>query len=167
MATTTKLSFRARNLDANKAMCVYFASELPDLSECAPIARAVAQMPTGMEKEEEMCLQDAQGAVNPYVAFRRRAEKMQTRKNRKNDEDSYEKWREESGSPSESNSSSEWAPPSLGARLAAFAMLSSEEEARTGDHPIARQPPIKESVVGATDIECGNPFLLAPPPVGS
>lgn len=35
--------------------------------------------------------QDGQGAVNPYVAFRRRAEKMQTRKNRKNDEDSYEK----------------------------------------------------------------------------
>lgn len=37
------------------------------------------------------CRKDAQGAVNPYVAFRRRAEKMQTRKNRKNDEDSYEK----------------------------------------------------------------------------
>ncbi|KHJ96750.1 hypothetical protein OESDEN_03287 [Oesophagostomum dentatum] len=61
MATTSKLSFRARNLDANKPMCVFFASELPDLSECAPIARAVAQMPTGMEKEEEMesHLQDA------------------------------------------------------------------------------------------------------------
>ncbi|KAK6743178.1 hypothetical protein RB195_010442 [Necator americanus] len=61
MAATSKLSFRARNLDANKAMCVFFASELPDLSECAPIARAVAQMPTGMEKEEEMesHLQDA------------------------------------------------------------------------------------------------------------
>lgn len=61
MATTSKLSFRARNLDANKAMCVFFAAELPDLSECAPIARAVAQMPTGMEKEEEMesHLQDA------------------------------------------------------------------------------------------------------------
>lgn len=28
---------------------------------------------------------------NPYVAFRRRTEKMQTRKNRKNDEASYEK----------------------------------------------------------------------------
>uniref|UniRef100_A0A1I7UZH3 Enhancer of polycomb-like protein n=1 Tax=Caenorhabditis tropicalis TaxID=1561998 RepID=A0A1I7UZH3_9PELO len=37
------------------------------------------------------CRKDGQGAVNPYVAFRRRAEKMQTRKNRKNDEDSYEK----------------------------------------------------------------------------
>ncbi|KJH52550.1 hypothetical protein DICVIV_01260 [Dictyocaulus viviparus] len=61
MASTSKLSFRARNLDASKAMCVFFAAELPDLSECAPIARAVAQMPTGMEKEEEMesHLQDA------------------------------------------------------------------------------------------------------------
>uniref|UniRef100_A0A8C4QS50 Enhancer of polycomb homolog 1 n=1 Tax=Eptatretus burgeri TaxID=7764 RepID=A0A8C4QS50_EPTBU len=29
--------------------------------------------------------------VNPYIAFRRRTEKMQTRKNRKNDEASYEK----------------------------------------------------------------------------
>ena len=29
------------------------------------------------------------GAVNPYIGFRRRTEKMQTRKNRKNDEDSY------------------------------------------------------------------------------
>ncbi|CAB3401903.1 unnamed protein product [Caenorhabditis bovis] len=37
------------------------------------------------------CRKDAQGSVNPYVAFRRRAEKMQTRKNRKNDEDNYEK----------------------------------------------------------------------------
>uniref|UniRef100_A0A0N4U1Z6 Enhancer of polycomb-like protein n=1 Tax=Dracunculus medinensis TaxID=318479 RepID=A0A0N4U1Z6_DRAME len=34
---------------------------------------------------------DSLGSSNPYVAFRRRAEKMQTRKNRKNDEDSYEK----------------------------------------------------------------------------
>jgi len=30
-------------------------------------------------------------ANNPYFAFRRRTEKMQTRKNRKNDETSYEK----------------------------------------------------------------------------
>ena len=29
--------------------------------------------------------------TNPYIAFRRRTEKMQTRKNRKNDEASYEK----------------------------------------------------------------------------
>lgn len=34
---------------------------------------------------------DGTASSNPYVAFRRRAEKMQTRKNRKNDEASYEK----------------------------------------------------------------------------
>lgn len=54
MAATSKLSFRARNLDASKPMPVYVADELPDLSECTPINRAVAQMPTGMEKDEEM-----------------------------------------------------------------------------------------------------------------
>lgn len=53
MATTSKLSFRARNLDATKSMPVYCADELPDLAECTPINRAVAQMPTGMEKDEE------------------------------------------------------------------------------------------------------------------
>ncbi|VDM43045.1 unnamed protein product [Toxocara canis] len=54
MATTSKLSFRARNLDASKSMPVYVVDELPDLAECTPINRAVAQMPTGMEKDEEM-----------------------------------------------------------------------------------------------------------------
>lgn len=34
---------------------------------------------------------DGTSSNNPYVAFRRRTEKMQTRKNRKNDETSYEK----------------------------------------------------------------------------
>lgn len=34
---------------------------------------------------------DGSTTNNPYVAFRRRTEKMQTRKNRKNDEASYEK----------------------------------------------------------------------------
>jgi enhancer of polycomb-like protein len=34
---------------------------------------------------------DGSANNNPYVAFRRRTEKMQTRKNRKNDEASYEK----------------------------------------------------------------------------
>lgn len=34
---------------------------------------------------------DGSNSANPYVAFRRRTEKMQTRKNRKNDEASYEK----------------------------------------------------------------------------
>ncbi|CAJ0571463.1 unnamed protein product, partial [Mesorhabditis spiculigera] len=31
-----------------------------------------------------------EGQINPYIAFRRRIEKMQTRRNRKNDEDAYE-----------------------------------------------------------------------------
>uniref|UniRef100_A0A4W6BIJ6 Enhancer of polycomb homolog n=1 Tax=Lates calcarifer TaxID=8187 RepID=A0A4W6BIJ6_LATCA len=34
---------------------------------------------------------DGSSTSDPYVAFRRRTEKMQTRKNRKNDEASYEK----------------------------------------------------------------------------
>ena len=34
---------------------------------------------------------DGTSSSNPYIAFRRRTEKMQTRKNRKNDEASYEK----------------------------------------------------------------------------
>ncbi|CAG0889010.1 unnamed protein product [Darwinula stevensoni] len=50
--TMSKLSFRARALDASKAMLLYFAEELPDLPE-ASINRAVPQMPTGMEKDEE------------------------------------------------------------------------------------------------------------------
>lgn len=54
MATTSKVSFRARALDSNKPMGVYYTRELPELSECAPIARSVMQMPTGMEKDEEM-----------------------------------------------------------------------------------------------------------------
>lgn len=49
----SKLSFRARQLDANKPLPVYQADELPDLSEFSTINRAVPQMPTGMEKEEE------------------------------------------------------------------------------------------------------------------
>ncbi len=50
----SKVSFRARALAEHKAMPVFCAEELPDLSEYAQINRAVAAMPTGMEKEEEM-----------------------------------------------------------------------------------------------------------------
>lgn len=50
----SKLSFRARAVDVNRRMPVFFAEELPDLSEYASINRTVPQMPTGMEKEEEM-----------------------------------------------------------------------------------------------------------------
>ena len=50
---STKLSFRARALDPSKPMPIYFADELPDLHEYSAINRAVPQMPSGMEKEEE------------------------------------------------------------------------------------------------------------------
>lgn len=49
----SKLSFRARALDASKPMPVYRSEEVPDLPDFAAINRAVPQMPTGMEKEEE------------------------------------------------------------------------------------------------------------------
>uniref|UniRef100_A0A8C9VQK0 Enhancer of polycomb homolog n=1 Tax=Scleropages formosus TaxID=113540 RepID=A0A8C9VQK0_SCLFO len=49
----SKLSFRARALDASKPLPVFRCEDLPDLNEYASINRAVPQMPTGMEKEEE------------------------------------------------------------------------------------------------------------------
>ncbi|KAM7400101.1 hypothetical protein PAMA_004684 [Pampus argenteus] len=52
----SKLSFRARALDATKPLPVFRCEDLPDLHEYASINRAVPQMPTGMEKEEESTL---------------------------------------------------------------------------------------------------------------
>lgn len=49
----SKVSFRARALDATKPMPVYRAEEIPDLPDFANINRSVPAMPTGMEKEEE------------------------------------------------------------------------------------------------------------------
>ncbi|OXA43622.1 Enhancer of polycomb 2 [Folsomia candida] len=49
----SKLSFRARALDASKALPIYHSTEIPDSADCSLINRAVPQMPTGMEKEEE------------------------------------------------------------------------------------------------------------------
>lgn len=49
----SKVSFRARALDAAKPMPVYRAEEIPDLPDFANINRSVPAMPTGMEKEEE------------------------------------------------------------------------------------------------------------------
>ena len=49
----SKLSFRARALDASKAMPIFMVEELPDLPDYSAINRAVPQMPSGMEKEEE------------------------------------------------------------------------------------------------------------------
>ena len=51
--TMSKLSFRARALDANKSLPVYHAEDVPDLPDIASVNRVVPQMPTGMEKEEE------------------------------------------------------------------------------------------------------------------
>ncbi|XP_059620533.1 uncharacterized protein LOC132264365 isoform X2 [Phlebotomus argentipes] len=49
----SKLSFRARALDPSKPLPIYLTDELPDLPEYSAINRAVPQMPSGMEKEEE------------------------------------------------------------------------------------------------------------------
>ncbi|XP_068457627.1 enhancer of polycomb homolog 2 isoform X4 [Clinocottus analis] len=49
----SKLSFRARALDAAKPLPVYRSRDLPDLADCASINRAVPPLPTGMEKDEE------------------------------------------------------------------------------------------------------------------
>ncbi|XP_014666102.1 PREDICTED: enhancer of polycomb homolog 1-like [Priapulus caudatus] len=64
----SKLSFRARALDTVKPMPVYRAEEIPDLPDFAAINRAVPQMPTGMEKEEESehHLQRAMSAQQVY-----------------------------------------------------------------------------------------------------
>ena len=49
----TKLTFRARTLDATKAMAIYRAEDLPELADSNAITRSVPAMPSGMEKEEE------------------------------------------------------------------------------------------------------------------
>ncbi|KAL4229035.1 Glycosyltransferase 64 protein C4 [Mactra antiquata] len=49
----SKVTFRARALDAGRPMPVYKAEDIPDLPDFATINRSVPQMPTGMEKEEE------------------------------------------------------------------------------------------------------------------
>lgn len=50
---TNKPTFRARQLDVSKPLPIYMSDDLPDLHECAELKRAVPQMPSGMEKEEE------------------------------------------------------------------------------------------------------------------
>lgn len=45
--------FRAKALDASKHLPIYRSEELPDLPEYSAINRAVPQMPSGMNKEEE------------------------------------------------------------------------------------------------------------------
>lgn len=58
----SKLSFRAKALDASKPMPIYMADELPDLPDYSAINRAVPQMPSGMKKEEE-CEHHLQRAI--------------------------------------------------------------------------------------------------------
>uniref|UniRef100_A0A803XMV3 Enhancer of polycomb homolog 1 n=1 Tax=Meleagris gallopavo TaxID=9103 RepID=A0A803XMV3_MELGA len=65
----SKLSFRARALDASKPLPVFRCEDLPDLAEYASINRAVPQMPTGMEKEEESGLTPHWGAWYQIVTF--------------------------------------------------------------------------------------------------
>lgn len=50
----SKLWFRARPLDAAKPLPVYRSGDLPDLADLLSVSRTVPQMPTGMEKEEEL-----------------------------------------------------------------------------------------------------------------
>lgn len=50
----SKLSFRARALDAAKPLPVYRSRDLQDLTDCLSVCRTVPQMPTGMDKEEEL-----------------------------------------------------------------------------------------------------------------
>ncbi|EHB05347.1 Enhancer of polycomb-like protein 2 [Heterocephalus glaber] len=60
----SKLSFRARALDAAKPLPIYRGKDMPDLNDCVSINRAVPQMPTGMEKEEESsALRSLEGAA--------------------------------------------------------------------------------------------------------
>ena len=63
----SKLSFRARALDASKPMPIYLSEELPDLPEYLSINRAVPQMPSGMEKEEESVNMMASGRHVGFV----------------------------------------------------------------------------------------------------
>ncbi|XP_034951560.1 enhancer of polycomb homolog 1 [Chelonus insularis] len=58
----SKLSFRAKPLDASKPMPIYMAEELPNLPDYSAINRAVPQMPSGMTKEEE-CEHHLQRAI--------------------------------------------------------------------------------------------------------
>ncbi|XP_054471670.1 enhancer of polycomb homolog 2 [Anoplopoma fimbria] len=71
----SKLSFRARALDAAKPLPVYRSTELPDLTDCVSISRAVPQMPTGMEKEEEL-EHHLQRAISAQQVFSEKKENM-------------------------------------------------------------------------------------------
>ncbi|KAM8934656.1 enhancer of polycomb homolog 2 isoform 2-T2 [Pelodytes ibericus] len=71
----SKLSFRARALDAAKPLPIYRGHDMPDLNDCVSINRAVPQMPTGMEKEEES-EHHLQRAISAQQVFREKKESM-------------------------------------------------------------------------------------------
>ncbi|XP_060785245.1 enhancer of polycomb homolog 2 [Neoarius graeffei] len=71
----SKLSFRARALDAAKPLPVYCNGDIPDLTDCVSISRAVPQMPTGMEKEEES-EHHLQRAICAQQVFREKKDSM-------------------------------------------------------------------------------------------
>ncbi|XP_073490312.1 enhancer of polycomb homolog 2 [Aquarana catesbeiana] len=71
----SKLSFRARALDATKPLPIYRGKDMPDLNDCVSINRAVPQMPTGMEKEEES-EHHLQRAISAQQVFREKKESM-------------------------------------------------------------------------------------------
>lgn len=67
----SKLSFRARTLDVGKPMPVFVDDEIPELLDFASVNRAVVEMPTGMEKEEETVSADHPRSkrIRPGVAI--------------------------------------------------------------------------------------------------
>ncbi|KAM8856089.1 LOW QUALITY PROTEIN: enhancer of polycomb homolog 2 [Spinachia spinachia] len=71
----SKLWFRARALDAAKPLPVYRNRDLPDLTDCVSINRTVPQMPSGMEKEEEL-EHHLQRAMSAQQVFREKKENM-------------------------------------------------------------------------------------------
>ncbi|XP_037618558.1 enhancer of polycomb homolog 2 isoform X2 [Sebastes umbrosus] len=71
----SKLSFRARALDASKPLPVYRNTDLPDLKDCVSINRTVPRMPSGMEREEEL-EHHLQRAISAQQVFREKKENM-------------------------------------------------------------------------------------------
>ncbi|XP_034041744.1 enhancer of polycomb homolog 2 isoform X3 [Thalassophryne amazonica] len=71
----SKLSFRARALDAAKPLPLFLRADLPELSECASINRTVPSMPSGMEKDEEL-EHHLQRAISAQQVFREKKENM-------------------------------------------------------------------------------------------
>ncbi|XP_042350006.1 enhancer of polycomb homolog 2-like [Plectropomus leopardus] len=71
----SKLSFRARAVDAAKPLPVYRNTDVPDLADCACISRGVPPLPTGMETEEER-EHHLQRAMSAQQVFRDKKDNM-------------------------------------------------------------------------------------------